>query len=197
MERSSDFMKTAPFPLLTLILLLALAMPAHAQPSAGGVVYGPKGAFNITAPEGWVLDPTGGTEQGLPCVLYPKGATWENADPIMYAKIAATNFEDYQKFAAFAVADMKEKRPGIKPKRIESGKTDSGLPYIINDYPMTKAYGRHERVAYVQLPKAVAYIVFSADEESAFRKHEAALKQAVKSLLSMEVDYPGKPKKAE
>ena len=31
-----------------------------AQPSAGGIVYGPKGAFNINAPKGWVLDPSAG-----------------------------------------------------------------------------------------------------------------------------------------
>jgi hypothetical protein len=49
----------------------------------------------------------------------------------------------------------------------------------------------------VQLPKAVAFIVFSADKESAFRKHQGALEEAVKSLLSMNVDYPGKPEPAK
>jgi len=52
-----------------------------------------------------------------------------------------------------------------------------------------------ERVAYVQLPKAVAYIVFSADAKSAYEKHQGALEEAVKSLRSMTVDYPDKPKK--
>jgi hypothetical protein len=189
-------MKTAVSSLFAL-MLLATALPAPAQPSAGGVVYGPKGAFNITAPKGWVLDPSAGAEQGLPCVLYPKDATWESADPIMYAKIASTSVEDAGKFAEAAVADMKEKRPGFKPERVESGKTDGRLAYFINDYPATKAYRRHERVAYVQLPKAVAYIVFSADEESNFDKHKGALLKTVKSLLSMEVDYPGKPTKPE
>jgi hypothetical protein len=172
-------------------------MESMAQPSVGGIVYGPKGAFNISAPKGWVLDPSAGAKQGLPCVLYPKGATWDTADPLMYAKIASTDYEDHEKFAAEAVADMKEKRPGIKPKRVGAGKTKGGQLYFINDYPATKAYPRHERVAYVQLPKAVAYIVFSADEEVNFRKHQGALSEAVKSLLSLNVDYPGKPKKTE
>ena len=186
-------MKAKPYFLLTL-LLLGADTKAIGQPSVGGVVYGPKGAFNVSAPKGWVLDPTAAAEQGQPCVLYPKGQTWETADPLMYARIASTEVEDYEKFAAAAVADMKEKRPGIKPKRVESGKTKSDLPYFIYDYPPTEAYSRHEQAAYVQLPKAVAYIVFSAEEESAFRKHKGALKEAVKSLLSMDVDYPGKPK---
>src|SRR5205085_3617258 len=58
-----------------LLVALATGMNATAQPSPGGSVYGPKGAFNISAPKGWSLDPTAGSEQGLPCVLYPRGAT--------------------------------------------------------------------------------------------------------------------------
>lgn len=185
-----------PFSLFALLLLIT-AVTAAAQPSVGGIVYGPKGAFDISAPKGWVLDPTAGVKQGFPCVLYPNDATWDTADPIMYAKIASTNYEDYEKFAGEAVADMKEKRPGFKHKRIASGKTKGGQPYFINEYPATKAYPRNERVAYVQLPTAVAYIVLSADEDAAFRKHRDALHETVKSLLSMKVDYPGKPRSAE
>jgi hypothetical protein len=179
---------------LTALFLLATVLNANAQPSAGGIVYGPKGAFNISAPKGWKLDPTAGADQGLPCVLYPEGATWETADPLMYAKIASTTFEDYDAFAKEAIEDMKKERPGFKMKRIASGKTADGQPYFINEYPPTKTYERFERVAYVQLPKAVAYIVFSADDKSAFEKHRDALEEAVKSVRSMNVDYPGKPK---
>ena len=189
-------MKAKSFSLFASILLLT-ATTAAAQPSVGGVVYGPKGAFNISAPRGWVLDPTAGAKERLPCVLYPKNATWDTADPLMYAKIASTDYEDYEKFAADAIADMKEKRPGIEPKRIDSGKTKGGQPYFINDYPATKAYPRHERVAYVQLPTAVAYIVYTAGKETAFQKHKGALPETVKSLLTMNVDYPGKPTKSE
>jgi hypothetical protein len=183
--------------LFAALLLFAPEMKMMAQPSAGGVVYGPKAAFNIAAPEGWVLDPTAAAKQRQPCVLYLKDQTWETADPLMYARIASTEVEDYEKFAADSVADMKEKRPDIEPKRVESGKTKGGLPYFIYDYPPTKDYPRHEQAAYVQLPKAVAYIVFSAEEESAFRKHKGALLEAVKSLQSMNVDYPDKTKSPE
>ena len=102
--------------LILFLLLLTTGFKVMAQPSAGGIVYGPKGAFSISAPKGWTLDPTAGKEQGLPCVLYPEGATWENADPLMYAKIASTKFEDCEAFARLAIEDMKTKRPGFKPK---------------------------------------------------------------------------------
>ena len=58
------------------------------------MVYGPKAAFNIGAPEGWVLDNQAGKEQGLPCVLYRKGDSWSDARTVMYVKIASTQFED-------------------------------------------------------------------------------------------------------
>lgn len=182
---------------LTLLFLLATGLTATAQPSAGGIVYGPKGAFNISAPNGWKLDPTAGADQGLPCVLYPEGATWETADPLMYAKIASTSYEDYEAFAKDAIEDMKKERPGFKMKRIASGKTADGQPYFINEYQPTKTYERFERVAYVQLPKAVAYIVFSADKKNAFEKQRDALEEAVKSIRTMNVDYPGKTKQPE
>jgi hypothetical protein len=183
--------------LLIILSLLTTRSEATAQPSVGGIVYGPKGAFNISAPKGWKLDPTAGADQGLPCVLYPDGTTWDTADPLMYAKIANTSHEDYEVFAKDAIEDMTKTRPGFKMKRIASGKTADSLPYFINEYSPTETYKRFERVAYVQLPKAVAYIVFSADAKSAFEKHRGALEEAVKSVRSMNVDYPDKPKQPE
>lgn len=175
-------------PAILILSLLASGVEAIAQPSAGGIVYGPKGAFNLSAPKGWKLDPTAGSEQGLPCVLYPEGETWDSADPVMYAKIASTTYEDYEAFAKDAVDHMKRERPGFTMKRLASGKTAGGQPYFINEYPPTGSYKRSERVAYVQLPKAVAYIVFTADEKASYQKHQGALEEAVKSLRSMNVE---------
>jgi hypothetical protein len=62
-----------------------------------------------------------------------------------------------------------------------------------DDYPPCEGYERFERVAYVQLPKAVAYIVFRADEKAAFQEQHGALEETVRSLRSMN-DYPEKPK---
>ncbi|MEY2526202.1 MAG: hypothetical protein QOE73_973, partial [Verrucomicrobiota bacterium] len=68
--------------LIRLFFVTLLAVTASAfipfasaeDANVGGIVYGPKAAFNITAPDGWVLDNHAGTDQGLPCVLYPKGS---------------------------------------------------------------------------------------------------------------------------
>ena len=99
---------------------------------SGGIVYGPKAAFNISAPKGWVLG--NANEQRLPCVLYPKGSSWAKAKTVIYAKIAGTDFEDVNEFVAFAIKGM-EKTHGKPKEKIESGKTKDGRPYFINEYP--------------------------------------------------------------
>jgi hypothetical protein len=157
------------------IVLLAICGAIFAQDKfPGGIVYGPKAAFKLDAPPGWDLDNSAGVEQGLPCVLYPKGSNWQDAKTIMYAKIASTEFSDADAFVAKATGD--------------------GKPYFINEYPATKKYSQWERVAYVQLPGAVAYIVLSSRDEANFRKGAPALQEALKSFAYLEVKGEKKEK---
>ena len=148
----------------------------------GGIVYGPKAAFNISAPEGWVLDNQSGRDQGLPCVLYPKGSSWSDAKTVMYAKIASTQFEDVNAFVAAAIKDM-EKTHGKPKEKIASGKTKDGHDYFINEYPATKTYSQWERVGYVQLPRAVAYIVLSSRDQASYKKDCGALQDVLKNTF--------------
>jgi len=53
--------------------------PAQTGVGVAGIVYRNKDGFNLLAPKGWVVDPTAGEDQGLPCVLYPKGSSWADA----------------------------------------------------------------------------------------------------------------------
>src|SRR5438093_8095792 len=94
--------------IVCIIFLLICGTNFGQESYPGGIVYGPKAAFNIAAPEGWVLDNTSGVEQGLPCVLYPKGSSWADAKTIMYAKVASTQFEDVNAFVAMAIKEMQK-----------------------------------------------------------------------------------------
>jgi hypothetical protein len=173
-------------PLLLGCIALLLCSSVLAQENyRGGIVYGPKAAFNISAPEGWVVDNQSGADQGLPCVLYPKGSSWSDSRTIMYAKIASTQYEDVDKFVAIAIKEMKD-RHGLPKQKIESGKTGDGKPYFINEYPATKNYSQWERVAYIQLPHAVAYVVLSSRDESSYRKDSPALREALKGFAYLE-----------
>jgi hypothetical protein len=173
--------------LLSLALLVACGGAFAQGTYPGGIVYGPKAAFKIDAPTGWVLDNSAGVEQGLPCVLYPKGSSWADANAIMYGKIAGTDYENVGKFVAMAISQM-EKVHGKPKEKVDSGKTGDGQPYFINEYPATKSYSQWERVAYIQLPKAVAYIVFSARDEAIYRKDFSVLNEVLKTFAYMKVE---------
>src|SRR5438132_6799998 len=171
---------------LAFLLLAALASAADGQHAVrGGPVYGPKAGFNVSAPEGWVVDKEAGKEQGMPCVLYPKGSSWRDAKTVMYANVAGTEFEGVNVFVTMAIKEM-EKVDGKPKEKIASGKTKDGHDYFINEYPATKTYSQWERVGYVQLPHAVAYIVLSSRDEASYRKDSPALQEVLKTLLYLE-----------
>jgi hypothetical protein len=173
-------------PIVVCLTLLFLSAGVSAQEKyRGGIVYGPKAAFSINATEGWVLDNESGVNQGQPCVLYPKGSTWQDAKTVMYAKIASTEFEDVNEFVAWAIKGMKAKH-GTPKQKIASGKTQDGHDYFINEYPATKNYSQWERVGYVQLPRAVAYIVLSSRDKANYSKDAPALEEVLKTLVYLE-----------
>jgi hypothetical protein len=147
-----------------------------------GIVYGPKAGFNISAPEGWVLDNESGKGHDLPCVLYPKGSSWADAKTVMYAKIASPQYEGVNAFAAMAIKEMKAKH-GIPKEKIASGKTQDGHDYFINEYPATKTYSQWERVGYVQLPRGVAYIVLTSRDKASYQKDSDELEKVLKTLV--------------
>ena len=176
----------------TKMCILALVAVSALSPSMlgqknnrAGIVYGPKAAFNISAPDGWVLDNESGKEQGMPCVLYPKGSSWSDAKTVMYAKIASPQFEGVHAFVAWAIEGMKAKH-GIPKEKIASGKTQDGHDYFVNEYPATKTYSQWERVGYVQLPEAVAYIVLSSRDQASYSKDAPALQEVLKTLVYLE-----------
>src|SRR2546428_507575 len=172
--------------LIACIALLLVAARSSGQDNyRGGIVYGPKAAFNIAAPEGWVLDNESGAQQGLPCVLYPKGSSWSDAKTIMYAKIASTQYEDVNAFVAMAIKEM-QKTHGKPKEKIASGKTHDGHDYFINEYPATKTYSQWERVAYVQLPHAVAFVVLSSRDHASYQKDSGALQEVLKTFIYLE-----------
>ena len=183
-------MKSAWIVWITLVVFGA-AVEAQ-QKYVGGIVYGPKAAFNISAPQGWVLDNESGVAQGQPCVLYPKGESWADARTVMYAKIASTEFEDVNAFVAKAIKEMASKH-GKPKEKIASGKTKDGRDYFINEYPATKTYSQWERVGYVQLPHAVAYIVLSSRDQASYRKDSGALEEVLKTLVYLEPKFENKP----
>jgi tetratricopeptide (TPR) repeat protein len=177
-------MMKSPMVVCLTLLFLPAGVPAQDK-YPGGVVHGPKAGFNISAPEGWVVDNEAGVNQGLPCVLYPKGSSWADAKTIMYANIASPKFEGVNAFVEMAIKEMKAKH-GTPKEKIASDKTKDGHDYFINEYPATKTYSQWERVGYVQLPQGVAYIVLTSRDKTSYSKDSGVLEQVLKSLVYVE-----------
>jgi tetratricopeptide (TPR) repeat protein len=153
--------------------------------SPAGNVYGPKAAFNISPPEGWVVDNESGQGQDLPCVLYPKASSWSDAKTVMYAKVAGPEWEGVNAFVATAIKEMEAKH-GMPREKIASGKTRDDHDYFINEYPATRTYSQWERVGYVQLPLGVGYIVLTSRDQASYQKDSGALEKVLKSLSYLE-----------
>ena len=172
-------------------ILLLLAITALSpdmlgeENNPGGIVRGPKAAFNISAPQGWLLDNESGKRQDLPCVLYPKDSSWSDAKTVMYAKVASPQWEGVEAFVAWAIRGMKEKH-GTPKEKIAFGKTKDGHDYFINEYPATKTYSQWERVGYVQLPQGVAYIVLTSRDKPSYQKDSGQLEKVLKTLVYVE-----------
>src|SRR5438105_13497983 len=108
-----------------------------------------------------------------------------DAKTVMYANVAGTEFEGVNVFVAMAIKEM-EKIHGRPKERIASGKTKDGHDYFINEYPATKTYSQWERVGYIQLPQAVAYIVLSSRDHASYQKESGALEKILKTLVYLE-----------
>jgi len=174
------------FPLIACFALLFLAAGVPGQEKhPSGIVHGLKAGFNISAPEGWIVDNEAGKAQDLPCVLYPKGSSWSDAKTVMYANMASPQFEGVNAFVSVAIKEMAAIH-GKPKEKIASGKTKDGHDYFINEYPATKTYSQWERVGYIQLPQAVAYIVLSSRDQASYRKDSGALEQVLKTLVYVE-----------
>src|SRR5437016_14231843 len=87
-ERKIDMIKSAGAVYLALLFLTA-GVPAQ-ETYRGGIVYGPKAAFNIAAPNGWVLDNDPGVNHGQPCVLYPQGSPSTAPHTLTHAQLPRT-----------------------------------------------------------------------------------------------------------
>src|SRR6266516_7447765 len=173
-------------PFIVSILLLFICAGSFGQENyREGIVHGPKAGFNISAPEGWVVDNQAGVEQGMPCVLYPKVSSWADAKTVMYANMAGAEFEGVNAFVEMAIKEMKAKH-GIPKEKIASGKTQDGHDYFVNEYPATKTYSQWERVGYVQLPRGVAFIVLSSRDHASYKNDSGALEKVLKTLVYLE-----------
>jgi hypothetical protein len=151
------------------------------EPLPFGVISGPKAAFQIKAPNGWVLDNHSGQRNKMPYVMYPVGSSWRDGKVTMCAALANPEYRDYGQFAEDLRLDYKRQGAGYWFKRVKSGNTSKGYPYFVDEYKGRSDPEIH-RTAYIQLPNAVAFIQLAASDEQLYRRHAPALDITLESV---------------
>src|SRR5260221_949341 len=155
----------------TLILILAfISSKGQDSQFPAGLVYGPKAAFQIAAAKDWTLDNKAGLDSGLPCVLYLSNSTWQHSPVIMYAKIASPDHKTVKEFTEFAYAEWKKRDSNFVRERLNDVKIAVGYTAVVYKY-VGGPYGSFEGTAYIQVPNAVCYVVFSARNEADYHKY--------------------------
>ncbi len=184
----------------TSMLLAALAFPAIAQqtklgddkvkPQNGGaaIVYSDGGAFLIEGPKGWTTDREAGQRLGTCCVYYPAGATWDNAETVMYPNIATKGpgQKPLREFMAYDLADFREHNPEMSYEDAEDiplkNKRTANLRYFHNVNG-----GSSEAVAYVEEEKIIALVVVSSKTAKGLNETIPLLRSVLQTYAYMDV----------
>lgn len=180
--------------LLTLFILgLPLTLFGQQYQFGSGIVFGPKAAFQVCAADGWVVDNKSGVSQGLHCVLYLKESNWADSPVIMYARVASPEYPELDEFIEFSYQQFKKGNPNFVREQLESMKVGEYEAKIYRyEDPLYKSF---EATAYIQVPNAVCYIVYSNGDKVDFNKYLNSFKQVVASFKYRPnfIDYSGEP----
>jgi hypothetical protein len=166
----------------TFLITSFLGISQQSSKFAGGIVYGPKAAFQIFAPDNWILDNQVGMSMGLPCVLYLKDYNWSDSPVIMYAKIASTDYETCKSFIDFAIQSFKNRDTSFTYTKVRDYVLKDKFDVIVNDYTQ-KSNKQYDRVAYIQVKNAVCYIVFSTAIKGDFEKYSGDIYKVIDSFV--------------
>jgi hypothetical protein len=168
--------------------LLSLAPASALITEAGtGILYGETYAFHVRAPKGWIFDNESGLQQGLDCVFYPKGRTWQDSKVIAYARAEARTKEvqTADDAAKAAVDDFHGRgNPSYEGKRVKTIKTSAGKEGVIYHFSGDR-FGSFEAMVYFVEAKTINIIVLNAREKKAFEDALPDFDQLAASYIFM------------
>lgn len=171
--------------IIILTFYLTYCSLANEDEYSAGIVYGSNGAFKISAPYGWVLNNRVALSLGLHCVLYLEFATWYDSPVIMYAEISGNSNKD--EFIDYAIETMSKESMEFRYEKVLDTLLFNKYETTIYDYSgLPDKY--LNRVAYIQVPNATCYIVFSARYKSDFDNYKNALNEILESFV-FSADY--------
>lgn len=173
---------------LTVVAAFALSLvPASAliTEGGGGILYGETYAFNLKAPKGWMFDNESGVQQGLDCVLYPKGTTWQDSPVIAYAQARKRTAEvqTADDAAKDAINDFRARgNPKYDGKRVKTIKTPNGMEGVIYHFSGDR-FGNYEAIVYFVESKTINVVVLNSRNRKAFEEALPAFEEIAQSYI--------------
>jgi hypothetical protein len=175
--------------------LLAARPPIPPQEGAAGIIYTEDLVFSLTAPEGWMLDNHSGSQQGLPAVLYPRGASWKEAPAVMYPTSDRKPASEHplQDVIAETVQQYRAASPGLKIESLDPAPTGDARTAEVRKLS-GETNGNVEAIAFVEEAHRVVLLILSARSEKDFAAALPAFRELVGSysFLSDQVLLPRK-----
>ena len=176
---------------LAALALNAIAASSLAQaPGGSGIIYGPRHAFMVEAPPGWVLDNQAGRARGLVAVFYRAGQSWQGGDAVMYVNTAVPDsgsVADPLRVIADDSLRFTQQARGIRIELAPSLRTRDGRVSHVR-YFSGDPDGNWEAVAYIAETTVTPLLVLTARTRVAFRAALPAFSRLVQSYSFLTAD---------
>lgn len=193
---------------LVLILSTAFVSLAAAQQTTekelsrtengqGIIVYSEGGAFMIQGPTGWVADSERGQRLGICCVFYAEGATWDDAETVIYPNIATKRpgQNTLKEFMDYDLSGFRESNPAMT---YEEG---PDIPLRNHAVAKTRLFhgvnkGSSEAIAYIDEDKVIALVVVSSRTQKGLNAAMPLLREMLQTYSHMDVRFTSGAKPA-
>jgi|GEM_PF-2242193 hypothetical protein len=165
------------------------ATAVHAVPLDSGegcMPFAKDWSFAIAVPEGWKGECSAEETHGVTVAVWPAGAQWPKAPGVMYATVTRRNGRTLDQVIADDQAEYQRHAPQgvvVAEPAIPLAQTKGSLRVVRTDAPDA---GRHELIAYAELPKMVVLLVLSAESPAVLDADRDAFVGFARSFLPVD-----------
>ena len=155
--------------------------------SNGAIVYGDEAAVLVSSPPGWVVDNVSGVSQGLHCVMYPEGSSWEKGNEVMYINISLCQpGETIEDSIAGDVVRFKKNYPEAIINELEPVVTVSGEKVLLRTFN-GGGYKNYEAVGYARFKNSLICYVLTSRDKKGFEANLNNFKKMIAGSIIMEM----------
>jgi hypothetical protein len=179
-KRRCTFLGTA---LLAGLLAGATARAVPLDSGEGCLPFASDWSFAIAIPDGWSGECSAESTHGVTVAAWPAGARWPDAPGLLYATVTRRNGRTLEQVVADDRAEYLRHAPeGVVTEQpdLPLAQTKGSLRVVRTDAPQA---GRHELIAYAELPKMVVLIVLTADTPATLETDRDAFVAFARSFL--------------